>query len=124
MIGYGGGFPHILILMLVGFLWLIVIAVVLALLFVTIRFAVLGALKAHTRWQEAGKPSRSAWDQRAAPHPGFAPAATTPSAAPSPQAEPSPADPAPLPEPVEGPASAEPADSPQKSSKRPPKPKS
>lgn len=96
MIGYhGGGFPHLLIVMLVGFVWLIVLAAVAAVLFLVIRFAVLSALKAHTRWADAGKPAGSAWSQRPAPHPGFGPQA--PDAAPAPSAAAAPVDVPPAP---------------------------
>lgn len=84
MFSYGAGLPHFLIVMLVGFLWIIVLAVIAAILFFTIRYAVLSAQKAHTRWVDAGKPAGSAWSQQPAPHPGFgADAAAVPPAAPA-----------------------------------------
>jgi len=70
MFGYGPSIPHVLLIMLVGFLWLVVLAVIAAILFFVIRWAVLSALKAHTRWVDAGKPTGSAWNQHPAPHPG------------------------------------------------------
>src|SRR5690554_4266383 len=69
MFGFGG-YPHLLFIALAGLVWLVIIAVIAGILFLIIRFAVLSALKAHSRWYDAGKPEVSAWSARPASHPG------------------------------------------------------
>jgi hypothetical protein len=84
MILHGGGFPHFLTIIVAGFVWLLMLAALAALLYFVIRFAVLGALKAHTRWQREGEPSsRSAWAVAPAPHPGPGPGDASPAAQPT-----------------------------------------
>lgn len=74
--------PHAFLLVIAGLVWLVAIAVVVATLFFVIRYAVLSALKAHTRWLDAGKPSSSGWSAKPAPHPGPAAAGEPPASAP------------------------------------------